>query len=45
MGREYEYDSKVARMDGSLDDEILITLREMRELLKNIDRKLDKGGK
>ena len=38
------YEEPIARMDGSLDDEILITLREMRELLRNIDRKLDKGG-
>ncbi|MHA1481118.1 MAG: PH domain-containing protein [Candidatus Thorarchaeota archaeon] len=39
------FEEPVARMDGSLDDEILITLREMRELLRNIDRKLDNGGK
>ncbi len=39
------FEEPMARMDGSLDDEILTTLREMRELLRNIDRKLDKGGK
>ncbi|MHA1638347.1 MAG: PH domain-containing protein [Candidatus Thorarchaeota archaeon] len=45
LGTEVSSSSEepVARMDGSLDDEILITLREMRELLKNIDKKLDKG--
>ena len=37
-----EFEEVVPRMDGTLDDEILITLREMRDLLRRIDDKLDR---
>ena len=39
------FEQPVTRLDDSLQDEILITLREMREVLKSIDRKLDKEDK
>ena len=39
------FEDPVARVDGSLDDEILITLREIREFLRSIDRKFDKERK
>lgn len=38
-----ETEELVPRIQGSLEDEILITLREMRELLRSINRKLDRG--
>ncbi len=36
------FEEPVLRIDGSLDDEILMTLREIKEYLRSIDRKLDK---
>jgi membrane protein YdbS with pleckstrin-like domain len=38
------FDDPVPRMDGTLDDEILITLRHIRDVLRRIDEKLDRGG-
>ncbi len=38
-----ESEELVPRVQGSVEDEILITLREMRELLRSINRKLDRG--
>ena len=35
----------VPRMSDSLDDEMLITLREIRDVLERIDRKFDKEDK
>jgi len=36
------FEEPIARISGSRDDEILDTLRDMKELLRSIDRKLDK---
>ncbi len=36
-------DESVPRLSDSLDDEILITLREIRDVLSRIDRKMDEG--
>lgn len=36
------FEQPVARLGDSLQDEILMTLQEMREVLKSIDRKLDR---
>ncbi|MGY5858830.1 MAG: PH domain-containing protein [Candidatus Thorarchaeota archaeon] len=38
-------DDPVARMSDSLDDEMLITLREIRDVLERIDRRMDKEEK
>ena len=35
-------DEPVPRMRDSLDDEILITLREIRDVLEKIDKKFEK---
>ena len=35
-------DDPVPRLSDSLDDEMLITLREIRDVLDKIDKKLDK---
>lgn len=47
LGTEVVYprDEEVPRMSDSLDDEMLITLREIRDVLERIDRKFDKEDK
>jgi len=41
----HPHEDPVPRMTDSLDDEMLITLREIREVLERIDRKMDKEEK
>ncbi len=44
LGTETEdaFEEPVPRLEGTLEDEILVTLREIREFLRSIDRKLDR---